>query len=58
MVNLTTSLAAAGTAVLIADYADRRLGLSHDVIMIRKLLRLKKEYAARPNARKSPKARR
>ena len=43
MVNLTTTLAAGGTAVLIADYLDRRLGVSHDVSMIRKLLRLKKE---------------
>ena len=47
MASLTTTLAAGGTAVLIADYLDRRLGVSHDVNMIRKLLRLKREYAGR-----------
>ena len=46
MVNLTTTLAAAGTAVLIGDYLDRRLGVSHDVNLVRKLLRLKTECVA------------
>jgi hypothetical protein len=57
MVSLTTALAATGSAVLIADYLDRRWGVSHDVALIRKLLRLKKEYVAGAACASPPQAR-
>lgn len=41
MVGTATAFAAAGSAVLVADYVDRRLSLSRDIGNIRRLAHVK-----------------